>query len=1051
MTRRRDWSVPALAAVAAVVAALCLSLVLIFGAAVADAAEPAAAEAAAGPADGTVVRMRAGEHPGFSRLVFDWTAAVPYELSRAGDVVTLRFAAAGRLDLAPALALRPLRVRAAETAVWERGVAVRITLPPGAGLHDFRTGTKIVLDILDPAAAAEPPPATPPAAPEAAAPPPAPTAAAAPEAAAPTAAATAPAPAVAPAAPAPAASPQPAGRSAAAEPAEAPLQLLPPAPPAASPPTEAAARVAEPPPAEVAVPAPTAPSPADGALTLVQVVADEDGAVLRIPWTEPVAAAAFRRGGAVWLVFDRPAAFDLREVVAAGHPALGTVTQPANTVAVLRLAGAAAPRLSRDGADWLVDFRAQSERPDVAIPQRVEMRAPGGARLVLETERPAAAVELVDPELGDRLLVTPVLGLGEGVAEGRDWPDFRLLATVQGIAVAPRGDGVALRAETYAVIVGRLGGLLISDGAADYAAADSALETGAARPRLFDLPAWRGEGIAGFAATRQALQRAVAEAPAERQNLARLDLARFYFAHGLAAEAVGLLEVTRGADGGGDPEEMLLSGASQLLQGDLKTAAAELGNAALDNESEAVLWRAALAASLGEWVPAAERFARTIDLVDDYPKVVRSRLRLWGAEAQIEAGDPVGALDYLDRLRADAPTADEAAQIEYLEGQRTAREGRFIEARDIWQRLTENAHQPTRARAIFGITEIMLKNGEIDTRAAIDRLERLRFLWRGGPFELALLRRLGQLYLAADDARAGLAALRQAAANFPASGEAPAIAEEMSAAFRRLYLDGAADALSALTAVALFEEFRELTPAGADGDHMIAALADRLVRVDLLDRAGALLADQVAHRLAGVDKARAGARLAAIRLLDRSPELALEALAAGPADDLPTDLVDERRRLQARALFDLGREPEALALLDGDTAREAKEMRADMLWRLQEWGAAAAALAELLDDGAAATAGAEPLDATTAGLVLNRAVALSLIDDREALRALGARYGAAMAGGPLAEPFDVLTADLEGADVTRPIAERLAAAGRLVTFMSDYRARLQTASMSGKS
>jgi tetratricopeptide (TPR) repeat protein len=362
---------------------------------------------------------------------------------------------------------------------------------------------------------------------------------------------------------------------------------------------------------------------------------------------------------------------------------------------------------------------------------------------------------------------------------------------------------------------------------------------------------------------------------------------------------------------------MLLSGASQLLQGDLKTAAAELGNAALDDESEAVLWRAALAASLGEWEPAAERFARTVDLVDDYPKVIRSRLRLWGAEAQIEAGDPVGALDYLDRLRADAPTADEAAQIGYLEGQRTAREGRFIEARDIWQRLTESAHQPTRARAIFGITEIMLKNGEIDTRAAIDRLERLRFLWRGGPFELALLRRLGHLYLAADDARAGLAACARPPPISPASGEARGDRRGdergVPPALSRRRCRRAASADRGRPS----EEFRELTPA-ADGDRMIAALADRLVRVDLLDRAGALLADQVAHRLAGVDKARAGARLAAIRLLDRSPELALEALAAGAADDLPTDLVDERRRLQARALFDLGSEPEALALLDGD-------------------------------------------------------------------------------------------------------------------------------------
>src|SRR3546814_6011298 len=48
-----------------------------------------------------------------------------------------------------------------------------------------------------------------------------------------------------------------------------------------------------------------------------------------------------------------------------------------------------------------------------------------------------------------------------------------------------------------------------------------------------------------------------------------------------------------------------------------------------------------------------------------------------------------------------------------------------------------------------------------------------------------------------------------------------------------------------LRALALYEEFMELTPAGPEGDRIIAGLADRLVEVDLLDRAAKLLEGQV--------------------------------------------------------------------------------------------------------------------------------------------------------------------------------------------------------------
>src|SRR5690606_27643132 len=97
-----------------------------------------------------------------------------------------------------------------------------------------------------------------------------------------------------------------------------------------------------------------------------------------------------------------------------------------------------------------------------------------------------------------------------------------------------------------------------------------------------------------------------------------------------------------------------------------------------------------------------------------------------------------------------------------------------------------------------------------------------------------------------------------------------------------------------------------------------AALADRLVEVDLLERAAELLEGQVRYRLEGAQKARIGARLALVRLLDRDPEASLEALDFSAAEGLDEKLASQRRQLKARALAALGRAEEALAALDGD-------------------------------------------------------------------------------------------------------------------------------------
>src|SRR3546814_19915475 len=63
-------------------------------------ATPAPAVAIAAPSDSGAIRVRAGEHPGFSRLVFDWPQSVPYQITRDGTDALVTFSQAARLDIA---------------------------------------------------------------------------------------------------------------------------------------------------------------------------------------------------------------------------------------------------------------------------------------------------------------------------------------------------------------------------------------------------------------------------------------------------------------------------------------------------------------------------------------------------------------------------------------------------------------------------------------------------------------------------------------------------------------------------------------------------------------------------------------------------------------------------------------------------------------------------------------------------------------------------------------------------------------------------------------
>jgi len=288
--------------------------------------------------------------------------------------------------------------------------------------------------------------------------------------------------------------------------------------------------------------------------------------------------------------------------------------------------------------------------------------------------------------------------------------------------------------------------------------------------------------------------------------------------------------------------------------------------------------------------------------------------------------------------------------------------------------------------------------------------------------------------------------MRQTISAFPDTKDAKEIAADMTRTFTDLFgTDGAAK-MPPLEALALYEQYRELTPPGPDGDRIIRKLAERLVEIDLLDRAAELLDHQVQYRLTGAEKAQVGTRLAGIRLLDGKPELALAALDKSVVEEITPALAEERQLLRARALSQMGKGSDAVQLLATDQSRNANLLRIDIAMRDKQWPAAAQALADVIGPPPAAGA---PLDPQVAGLVVNRAIALSLARDNAGLDALRRDFGKAMETSRDAPTFQLLTRPEEAAGLAdaATIRSRMSEIDLFRSFLDNYRtARQETTS-----
>ena len=643
----------------------------------------------------------------------------------------------------------------------------------------------------------------------------------------------------------------------------------------------------------------------------VQLVEEANVTRITVTWPAPTRAAAFRRGEAIWVLFDASGQISLQGINRAGRRHDDIEVVRGEGVTGLRIPASADVLVSASANEnsWTFTLGARADAGTPATLTR-ETLQDGRGRLTAQFGREGSVRWINDPEIGDRIAVALVGGPARGVNVRRATLEAAVLPAAHGAVIEPRADGLNVTFNAGVLTVSRGGDGLIAAAAPTSELEQSLADAMAAEGAHTDAPL-TAQSAANLVQVRETIDRLMRQAADEGVGEgapveARMALARYLLQHDFAAEALGALRIVAINQGELveiDPEYRLMRAAANVMMGRTHAAQTDLSASSLANNPSAALWRGYAASIAQDWSTARRELERGGGALEEQSPAWRARFQLALAQAAIELNDPAAAEAAARAAMGQAPDQSMRLHARLAEARVVALRGDTVRALAMYDELANVRDEEVAVRAQVEGIRIRRATGVMRAVDAVEPLEALRFRWRGDETELAVVGMLGEAYSELDRWREALATMRVASDRFPTNPAARHLRADMATLFERLFLDGEADQLEPIQALGLFYEFSDLTPVGPNGDRIVRLLAGRLVHVDLLEQAAQLLQHQVDERLQGLSKAQTGADLAAIYLMDHKADQALVAIASTRQPNMPATLLADRRILEARALL----------------------------------------------------------------------------------------------------------------------------------------------------
>lgn len=818
------------------------------------------------------------------------------------------------------------------------------------------------------------------------------------------------------------------------------------APPLAAPvmaPADAPAKMA---PASPSAPA-KAPQPEGPATTLAAGVTVEarltsDDFRLTFPFASPTPAAVFRRSDSVWLVFDTDQPIDASAIKREGAWIVADaipVDLPKGRALRIRLNRPQLATMIGDERAWTLILADKAQSPPQPLSATRNMADPSRASVGVSLAKPGQIHRFNDPDAGDVLLVMTAGGPARGFMKRQDFVEFSLLESIHGVVVQQKSDDLTAGIASDTLILSRPGGLTLSTA---MTAPDRA--TSVIRP-VFDVTEWRTFQNSEFIPTRNKLLTAASMATGSARMPAHVDLARFYLARGMSVEAKGILDLALAEvkPGEEDAAALTVHAVASTLAGRPELALTDLANPAVAANIDSQLWKALAFAKQQKWAEAREKFKNVEFAITALPPDLQRIVVGEAFRSALELRDYPGATARSNDLDVLGVDPDQTASIAVLRGRLAEALGRDQDALAAYAAASGSAERPAASEAKVREIALRQKREEITDEDALRDLEILSVTWRGDSTEVKTLAMLSRLYAAKARYQETFAATLRATELEPNSEASRKMQDEASVLFEQIYNGSKGDDLPPVEALAMFYEFRDLTPIGRRGDEMIRRLADRLVGVDLLDQASQLLQYQIDHRLEGSARAQVASRLAMVYLMNRKPERAIAALRTTRIADLAGEIRQQRLLLEARAQTDIGRHDLALDIISNVSGREAVRLRSDIYWASRRWRESAEQIELLYGDR---WRDFQPLSATEKSDVIRATIGYALAEDAIGLSRFREKYNPKMEGGNDRAAFDLAAkpASANSADFAR-IAKMAATIDTLDGFLREMRARFPDA------
>jgi len=765
------------------------------------------------------------------------------------------------------------------------------------------------------------------------------------------------------------------------------------------------------------------------------------GSTVRLvfPFEQDIPAAVFRRGDTVWMIFDTvtgirpPQSSDDLGAVASEF---AVIASGDTQVVRIDLAQERLATLGSEGMAWVLSLGDMMLSPTEPMNLSRRRDIEGAFEMVADVARPGRIHDFRDPLVGDVLKVVTAYPPARGLTRNLDHVDFTALRSVHGLVVKPKSAGLEVALESPLAVISSNGGLTVSASDTLRSAGSQAQE--AVRAGFIDLAALEQRDPQQFIATRDALEAAAAASEGGNRDAARLDLAQFYLANRMAFEALGVLRVLEADLKAEDltRQVRMTQAVANVMAGRPREALQTLNAAVVAQEVDALFWRMLARAAENDYRGARLDALEAQPFVDAYPEWLRNMFHLAASRAAVEAGDADFAESLLEKVEFAALSVEDASLYHLLSGRIDEAEGRNQEALDLYGQVIASEVRPTRAEAVYRTLLLLDQENRLDLAKATQTLAAESLLWRGGALEAEMQSLLADLYFRNGDYRPGFETVRAAVASFPESQAVNALRDQAQSMFADLFLNGMADALGPVEALAIYYDFRHLTPPGARGDEMIRNLARRLVRVDLLAQAAELLQYQLDNRLRGVARTQIAADLAVIYLADRRPQDAIRVLNDTRLPEIPESLARQRRILEARAMIDGGRDQLALDIISNMDGKDVALLRIDAHWKARRYSQAGEMLEALYGNE---PAGQTPSRATRMNLI-RAGVGYVLAGDTFGLSRLRAKFGEQMINSPEWPMFDFVTGPIRVTSLEfKKVAAEIAAQDSLTAFLASYR------------